>query len=169
MKWVLLKQGDLTVSGTQLPRWRAHPVPAPGFLTGAVVRTQDPSSAQLTRREARPSPSSSRGDSEAAWGRSLASRPRGGRGAGPQRGRSHACLPPASGRLLGVAAQGVAVGTVLGEEAPGSIGHVGGAPGAAPRLAGLAGRARLRVAVDALLHRHSPGTRPVRAWAEAPA
>lgn len=50
-------------------------MPAPGFLTGAVVRTQDPRSARLTRREARPSSSSPRGGSEAARGRSPASRP----------------------------------------------------------------------------------------------
>lgn len=162
---MLLKQGDLTVSRDTAPEMEAHPMPAPGFLTSAVVRTQDPSSVRLTCREARPLSSSSRGGSEAAQGRSPASRPRGGcaSSAGPQRGRSPACLPPAFGHLLGVAAQGVAVGTVLGEEAPGSVGHVGGAPGAAPHLAGLGGRGRLRVAVDTLLHWHSPGTLPVLA------
>ena len=87
--------------------------------------------------------------------------------AAPQAPRTR--LPPALVRLLGAPAQGVAVGTVLGEEAPGSIGHVGGAPGAAPRLAGLLGRVRLRVAVDALLHRHGAGTLLVPRRAEAPA
>lgn len=78
---------------------------------------------------------------------------------------SHALLPPALGCQLGVPAQGVAVGTVLREEAPGSVGDVGGTPGAAPRLAGLLGSARLGVAVNALLH--GPGA--LLSLAQAPA
>lgn len=62
------------------------------------------------------------------------------------------------GSLLGVPTQGVAIGTVHREEAPGSVGHISGAPGAAPCLTDLLGSTWLGVAVDALLHRHVPGT-----------
>lgn len=91
------------------------------------------------------------------WGRAM-QRPR---------GRTHS--PPASVRLLGVPTAGVAIGTVLGEEAPGSVGHIGGAPGAAPSLAGLLGRPGLRVAVDALLHGHGAGALRILLRAPAPA
>lgn len=87
----------------------------------------------------------------------------------PQHRRSRAHLLPACGCLLGVPTQGVAVGGVLGEEAPGSVGHIGGAPAAAPRLADLLAGARLGVAVDALLHGHSAGALLVLACAQAPA
>lgn len=83
------------------------------------------------------------------------------------RGRTHS--PPALVRLLGAAAAGVAVGTVLREEAPGRVGRPGGAPDAAPRLAGLPGSAGLRVAVNALLHRHGAGALRVLLRAPAPA
>lgn len=73
------------------------------------------------------------------------------------RGASRTHSPPALVGLHGVAAAGVAVGTVLREEAPGSIGHIAGAPGAAPGLAGLLGSAGLRVAVNALLHSDAAG------------
>lgn len=71
--------------------------------------------------------------------------------------RSHRHSPPALVRLLDVPAAGVAVGAVLREEAPGSVGHIAGAPGAASCLAGLLRSAGLWVAVDALLHRHGAG------------
>lgn len=67
-----------------------------------------------------------------------------------------ASLPPAFICLLRVPAQGISVGAVLGEEAPRCVGDVGGAPGAAPRLASLLGSAGLGVAVHPPLHRHGP-------------
>lgn len=67
-----------------------------------------------------------------------------------------ASLPPAFICLLRVPAQGISIGAVLGEEAPGRVGDISGTPGAAPRLAALLGSAGLGVAVHSPLHRHGP-------------
>lgn len=146
---------------------RDHSVPAPGFLTSGVVRAQAPVLWQM-HRERCPLPSlSHRSSLGKVWGESARRWSRGS--ASLQHPRRHTHSPPAFVRLLGVATPGVAEGTVLREEAPGSVGHLGGAPGTAPRLAGLLRSPRLRVAVNALLHRHGSGALRILLRAQAPA